>query len=106
MKKIIPIHPTHPGEIVLEELLKTNNITIEQLAKEINMPIIEVNSFLLKKVNFTSDFTALLAKYFGINVNFFYKLQNHYQISLLRLKRRVKKAEKRAKSSYRKRTWQ
>jgi addiction module HigA family antidote len=84
MKKIIPIHPTHPGEIVLEELLKTNNITIEQLAKEINMPIIEINSFLLKKVNFTSAFIASLATYFKINVNFFYSLQNSYQISLLR----------------------
>jgi addiction module HigA family antidote len=83
MDKFIKIEPIHPSEFVLEDFLEPNEITIEQLAEAIKMPLDEVNNFLIKKNDFTADFSARLGIYFKVGEDFFFNLQNRYQKDLL-----------------------
>lgn len=77
--------PIHPSEILVEEFLQPNNITIEQLAKDISLSIEEVNNFLINKVNFTNDFNSRLGICFKMGDKFFNNLQKHYELDILHL---------------------
>ncbi|WNE41983.1 MAG: hypothetical protein AD073_000318 [Mycoplasmataceae bacterium] len=77
------IEPIHPSEVVMEDFLIPLNMTIEQLAIAIKMPVSEVNNFLINKANFTTDFSARLSIYFKMNPKFFHSFQKEYELDLL-----------------------
>jgi addiction module HigA family antidote len=67
------IRKTHPGEILLEELLIPQGITRAKLAKDINVSTRRINDICLGKRSITPDTALRLAIYFNLGqdgVNF------------------------------------
>jgi addiction module HigA family antidote len=72
MKKLPNIHP---GEVLLEELLKPMGISQNRLAREITVPPRRVNEIVLGKRAISSDTAIRLARYFGTSERFWLGLQ-------------------------------
>ncbi len=77
MKKLNNIHP---GEILFEELMQPLNISQNKLAKAIGVSPRRINEIIHGKRSITPDTSMRLAKYFGLSDNFFFGLQNEYDM--------------------------
>ena len=76
--------PIHPGEILLEEFLKSAGITQYRLAKEIHVPPRRINEIVLGKRGITADTALRLARYFGTSVEVWMNLQARYEVETAR----------------------
>jgi addiction module HigA family antidote len=76
------LKPIHPGEILLEEFIKPMEISQENLAKDINIPVIIINEIVLEKRPITSDIGLRLSKYFGLSERFWLNLQLKYDLEI------------------------
>jgi addiction module HigA family antidote len=70
----------HPGEVLLEELLKPLGISQNKLAREIKVPPRRVNEIVLGKRSLTPDTALRLARYFGTSERFWLGLQLDYDL--------------------------
>jgi addiction module HigA family antidote len=70
----------HPGEILLEELLKPLGISQNKLARDINVPPRRVNEIVLGKRAVTPDTALRLARYFGTSERFWLGLQMDFDL--------------------------
>jgi antitoxin HigA-1 len=73
----IPTHrePTHPGEMLIEEFLNPMGITQKDLADSIQVPYQRINEIINKKRGITPSTALRLAKFFGVNEDFWMNLQ-------------------------------
>jgi antitoxin HigA-1 len=73
----IPTHrePTHPGEMLTEEFLIPMGITQKDLADSIHVPYQRINEIINKKRGITPSTALRLAKFFGVNEDFWMNLQ-------------------------------
>ena len=78
--------PITPGDVLLEEFLKPMEITQNQLAKDINVPANRVSQIIHGKREITADTALRLAKYFGIEPEFWLNLQVRYNMKIARSK--------------------
>jgi antitoxin HigA-1 len=78
----IPTHraPTHPGEMLLEELLKPMGITQSELAKSIKVPYQRVNEIINRRRGVTPSTALRLAKVFGLSADFWLNLQMKWDL--------------------------
>lgn len=74
--------PVHPGEILLEEFLKTMKITQYRLAKDINVPARRINELVDGKRAITAITALRLGKYFNMNTQFWINLQSHFDLEV------------------------
>lgn len=74
--------PTHPGEILLEEFLKPQNMTQLKLAQEMKVPIQRVNTLVRGKRNVTPETAILLAGVFKTTPHFWMNLQVNFDIAI------------------------
>ena len=95
-KKLAPITP---GDVLLEEFLRPMGITQNKLAKDINVPANRVSQIIHGKREITADTALRLAKYFGIEPEFWLNLQVRYNMKIVRSKV-GKKIEKEVKVHY------
>ena len=72
--------PIHPGEILMEELLKPMEISQYRLAKDISVPARRINEIVQGKRSITPDTALRLSKYFGLSERFWVNLQARYDI--------------------------
>ena len=79
-KKEIP--PVHPGEILLEEFLKSMDISQYRLAKDISVPPRRINEIVHGKRSISADTALRLGRYFGMSPQFWLNLQNHYDLEV------------------------
>ena len=70
----------HPGEVLLEEFLKPNNLSQNALARAIGVPPRRINEIVLGKRGITADTAIRLAKYFGTSEQFWMNLQTRYDL--------------------------
>jgi addiction module HigA family antidote len=77
MKRLCNIHP---GEVLLEEFLKPNNLSQNALARSIGVPPRRINEIALGKRGITADTAIRLAKYFGTSEQFWMGLQADYDL--------------------------
>ena len=82
-KKITPITP---GDVLLEEFLRPMEITQNKLARDINVPANRVSQIIHGKREITADTALRLAKYFGIEPEFWLNLQVRYNMKIARSK--------------------
>lgn len=68
MKREIP--PIHPGEMLLEEFIKTYSITPKKLAKSINVAEGYIRELIQGKRNITPSLSFRLALYFNTSPDF------------------------------------
>ena len=76
MSREIP-YPT-PGEILLEEFLKSMGITQYRLAKEIGVPQRRIGEIIAGKRSVTPDPGLRLSRFFGTSDGFWVGLQTDY----------------------------
>ncbi|OLT61191.1 HigA family addiction module antitoxin [Moorena bouillonii] len=74
--------PITPGDILLEEFMKPFRISQNQLAKDIHVPVTQINAIVNGKKTITTDTALRLARYFGTTPQFWLNLQQHYELEL------------------------
>ncbi len=79
-KREIP--PIHPGEILLEELMKSLGLTMNRLALDLHVPVMRIADIVHGKRGITIDTAYRLARYFGITVEFWMNLQRDYELQV------------------------
>ena len=59
--------PIPPGEILYEEFMKPMEVSINALAREINVPPNRISDIVNGKRSITADTALRLGKYFGVS---------------------------------------
>ena len=72
--------PTHPGEILREDVLKPLNMSVNQLAKALVVDAARLNEIVRGRRGITADTALRLARYLGTTPEFWLKLQVHYEL--------------------------
>jgi len=75
-----PGHNPHPGEILLEELLKPIGLSQNALARALKVPPRRINEIVLGKRAISADTDLRLARYFNLHEGFFLGLQADYDL--------------------------
>lgn len=74
---LTPFEPTHPGEILREEL-ECRGITQTRLANEIGIKVSLLNELINGKRDFTIEYAMMLEAALGIEADFWINLQTGY----------------------------
>jgi len=74
------VHNPHPGEILLEELLKPLGLSQNALARALKVPPRRINELVLGKRSVSADTDLRLARYFGLHEGFFLGLQADFDL--------------------------
>ena len=82
---------THPGQILLHEFLNPLGQTQKGLAEHLGVPIQRINELVRGKRGITPETAWLPAQAFETSPEFWMNLQNNYDLSVSRPKRRVRK---------------
>jgi addiction module HigA family antidote len=77
-KKTLP--PIPPGEILLEEFMKPNNISQNRLARDIDINPARVNDIVHGRSAITAPVALRLAKYFKTTPELWMNLQAGYEL--------------------------
>jgi addiction module HigA family antidote len=76
--------PIHPGEILLEDVLKPLNMSVNQLAKSPAVDAARLNEIVRGRRGITADTALRLARYLGTTPEFWLKLQVHSELRVAR----------------------
>ena len=76
----------HPGEVLLEEFLKPLGISAYRLSKDLKVPQTRVSQIIKGKRKVTADTALRLSKYFGNSAQFWFGLQNDYDLEVEQIK--------------------
>ena len=76
--------PIHPGEILLEEFMLPNDISINKLARDIAVPPGRISEIVNGKRGITADTALRLGKYFSVSPETWMGLQADYDLRLAR----------------------
>lgn len=74
------MEPVHPGEILSEEFLKPLKVSLDRLAKDINVPARRINEIVHGKRAITANTALRLSRYFGLSERFWLNLQSRYDL--------------------------
>ena len=81
-KKHVVLPPVHPGEILREEFLVPLGLSINQLARELYIPVTRVSEIVNERRGITADTALRLSRYFGTTPQFWINLQTHYELDV------------------------
>ena len=74
------LEPIPPGEILLEEFMKPQGISINALSRAVNVPLNRISAIVIGKRSITVDTALRLGKYFSVSPEIWLELQNDYDI--------------------------
>lgn len=74
---LTPPNPTHPGEILREEI-ESRNISQTKLANEIGVKVSLLNELINGKRDFTIEYALMMEAALGIDADFWINLQTNY----------------------------
>ena len=72
--------PVHPGQILQEEFLKPMGISQTRLALDLGVPAPRINAVVNGKRSITADTALRLGRYFGMEPEFWLRLQLRFDI--------------------------
>src|SRR5438132_861552 len=78
--KLLP--PIHAGEILREEFMKPLGMSINQLARDLRVPVTRMSEIVNERRGITADTALRLARYFNNSVQFWMNLQKAYEIEV------------------------
>lgn len=84
------LDPIHPGEILLEDFLKPMQISINKLARDIDVPPGRISTIVNGKRSITADTALRLGLYFGVSPELWLNLQTDYDLRLARRSTKIK----------------
>ncbi len=76
------MRPVHPGEILREEYLKPLEMSVNALAKALNVPTPRINDVVRERRGVSADTAMRLARYFGGDARSWLNLQAAYDLRL------------------------
>ena len=76
----------HPGTVLLEQHLRPQNLSQNQVARAIKVPPRRINEIVLGKRAITADTALRLARYFGNSPSYWMHLQAEYDLERAREK--------------------
>lgn len=74
---LTPFEPTHPGEILREEI-ECRGITQTKLAADLGVKVSLLNELINGKRDFTIEYALMLEAALGIDADFWINMQNNY----------------------------
>lgn len=78
------LDPIHPGEILLEDFMKPLAISINQLARDLDVPPNRIGAIVNGQRSITADTALRLGTYFGVSPETWLGLQLDYDLRLIR----------------------
>jgi addiction module HigA family antidote len=84
MKPSKRLDPIHPGEILLEDFMKPLGISINQLARDLDVPPNRISAIVNGKRSITADTALRLGTYFQVSPETWLGLQVDYDLRLTR----------------------
>ena len=82
MPRSIP--PPHPGETILEDILKPLGMSVNQLARALGVTAARLNDIVRGRRGITADTALRLARYLGTSAEFWLGLQLEYDLRVAR----------------------
>lgn len=76
--------PITPGEILMEEFLEPDGLSLNRLARDLDVPTGRLSQIVNGKRVITADTALRLEKYFGISAQFWLNLQSRYDLKVAR----------------------
>lgn len=73
-------HNTHPGEILSNQIIKLNNLTIDKAAKLLGITRPTLSNIVNRKSAITPIMALRISKVFGGNASFWIRLQSAYDL--------------------------
>lgn len=70
----------HPGKTLIDQYLKPNGLSQNQIARAINVPPRRINEIILGKRAITADTAIRLGVFFGNSAGYWMHLQSEYEI--------------------------
>ncbi len=78
------LEPIAPGEILLEEFMKPLHLSINRLARDIDVPPNRISAIIHGKRAITADTALRLGKYFGVSPEIWLDLQSDHDLRVMR----------------------
>lgn len=78
------LDPIHPGEILLEDFIKPLNLSINKVARDIDVPPGRISNIVNGKRSITADTALRLGTYFGVSPELWLNLQADYDLRIAR----------------------
>jgi len=78
------LDPISPGEILRGEFMKPMGISINGLARDIDVPPNRISEIIRGKRAITADTALRLGKYFGVSPEIWLDLQTDYDLRVMR----------------------
>ena len=72
--------PIHPGEILREDFLKPLNLTSQELAKELGIPVETIDELIKEKRPMSPEIAIKLSRRFGTSPQFWMGFQVDYDL--------------------------
>jgi antitoxin HigA-1 len=89
-KPVVPMHdgkgpePVHPGEMLVEEFLRPTGLSLNQLARDIDVPVSRLGAIAKRERSVTADTALRLGHYFDMSAEFWLRLQVDYDLRMAR----------------------
>ena len=80
------LEPIHPGEILLEDFIKPFKLSINQLAREVDVPAGRISEIVNGRRAITADTALRLGRFFGVSPEIWTGLQTDYELRLAKRK--------------------
>lgn len=80
MSKRIP--PTHPGDVLLEDIMKPLGLSANKVAMAMRVPLTRVTEIISRERAVTADTALRLARCFGTTAQFWLNLQAKYDLAI------------------------
>ena len=89
-ENIIPMIATHPGEILLDEIL-ANDVSQSDFAKQIGYKRSQLNEIIKGKRNVNAELALLLEKALGVDAEYWLEVQKNYDLDKARINQKNQK---------------
>ncbi len=83
-RKRAKLEPIHPGEVLLEDFMGPLNISINRLARDIDVPPGRISAIVNRRRAITADTALRLGKYFRVSPEVWIGLQADYDLRVAR----------------------
>src|ERR1700690_2948468 len=78
-KKLTPVHP---GEILSEDFMKPNALSMNRVALDLRVPVTRIADIVAERRGITPDTALRLARYFKTTPQFWLNLQTRYDLEV------------------------
>ena len=76
------MRPVHPGEVLREDYLKPLGLSVNRLAKALNVPTSRLNDIVNETRGVSADTALRLERYFGSDAQGWLNLQSTYDLKI------------------------